>query len=86
MYETKPFHYGTGRRKSSVARVRLYEGKGKITINGHDIDEYFGLDTLKLIVRQPLELTELIGKFDIVCNVGGGGVTGQAGAIRHGLS
>lgn len=86
MYETKPFHYGTGRRKSSVARVRLYEGKGKITINGHDIDEYFGLDTLKLIVRQPLELTELIGKFDIVCNVGGGGVTGQAGAIRHGIS
>lgn len=86
MYETKPFHYGTGRRKSSVARVRLYQGKGKITINGHDIDEYFGLDTLKLIVRQPLELTELIGKFDIVCNVGGGGVTGQAGAIRHGIS
>lgn len=86
MYETKPYFYGTGRRKSSVARVRLYEGSGKLTINGRDIDDYFGLETLKLIVRQPLELTELNGKFDIVCNVGGGGVTGQAGAIRHGIS
>lgn len=86
MYETKPFYYGTGRRKSSVARVRVYEGTGKITINGRDIDEYFGLETLKLIVRQPLGLTETNDKFDIVCNVGGGGVTGQAGAIRHGLS
>ncbi len=86
MYETKPYFYGTGRRKSSVARVRLYEGSGKFTINGRDIDDYFGLETLKLIVRQPLELTELNGKFDIVCNVGGGGVTGQAGAIRHGIS
>ena len=86
MYETKPFFYGTGRRKSSVARVRVYNGTGKITINGRDIDEYFGLETLKLIVNQPLEITETVGKFDIVCNVTGGGVTGQAGAIRHGLS
>ena len=86
MYDKTPFFYGTGRRKSSVARVRLYQGTGKITINDRDIDEYFGLDTLKLIVRQPLELTETVGAFDIVCTVAGGGVTGQAGAIRHGLS
>lgn len=86
MYETKPYFYGTGRRKSSVARVRVYNGTGKITINGRDIDDYFGLETLKLIVRQPVVLTETDGKFDIVCNVTGGGVTGQAGAIRHGLS
>ena len=86
MYETKPYFYGTGRRKSSVARVRVYNGTGKITINNRDIDDYFGLETLKLIVNQPLELTETVGKFDIVCNVTGGGVTGQAGAIRHGLS
>lgn len=86
MYDSKPYYYGTGRRKSSVARVRLYEGSGKITVNGRDIDEYFGLETLKLIVRQPLGLTETTEKFDIVCNVGGGGVTGQAGAIRHGVS
>ncbi len=86
MYDSKPYYYGTGRRKSSVARVRLYEGSGKITVNGRDIDEYFGLETLKLIVRQPLGLTETNEKFDIVCNVGGGGVTGQAGAIRHGIS
>ncbi|EEG31081.1 ribosomal protein S9 [[Clostridium] methylpentosum DSM 5476] len=86
MYESKPYFYGTGRRKSSVARVRVYEGTGKITINGRDIDDYFGLETLKLIVRQPLALTETDGKFDIVCTVAGGGVTGQAGAIRHGLS
>ena len=86
MYETKPYFYGTGRSKSSVARVRVYNGTGKITINGRDIDDYFGLETLKLIVNQPLELTETQGKFDIVCNVTGGGVTGQAGAIRHGLS
>ena len=73
--------------RSSVARVRVYpNGTGAITINGRDIDEYFGLDTLKLIVRQPMELTETIGAFDIVCTVAGGGVTGQAGAIRHGLS
>ena len=86
MYESKPYYYGTGRRKHSVARVRVYPGSGSITINGRDIDEYFGLDTLKLIVRQPLELTETVGAFDIVCTVAGGGVTGQAGAIRHGLS
>ena len=87
MYNSNPFFYGTGRRKSSVARVRVYpNGTGAITINGRDIDEYFGLDTLKLIVRQPMELTETIGAFDIICTVTGGGVTGQAGAIRHGLS
>ena len=86
MYESKPYYYGTGRRKSSVARVRVYQGTGSITINGRSIDDYFALDTLKLIVRQPLALTESEGKFDIVCTVAGGGVTGQAGAIRHGLS
>ena len=87
MYESKnPFYYGTGRRKKSVARVRVYAGSGKITINNRDIDDYFGLETLKLIVRQPLALTGTADKFDIVCNVQGGGVTGQAGAIRHGLS
>ena len=87
MYDSNPYFYGTGRRKSSVARVRVYpNGTGAITINGRDIDDYFGLDTLKLIVRQPMELTETIGAFDIVCTVAGGGVTGQAGAIRHGLS
>ena len=88
MYESKrAYHYGTGRRKASVARVRVYEnGTGSITINGRDIDDYFGLDTLKLIVRQPLNTTETIGKVDIVCTVEGGGVTGQAGAIRHGIS
>ena len=88
MYESKrAYKYGTGRRKSSVARVRVYEnGTGAITINGRDIDDYFGLDTLKLIVRQPLNLTETLGKVDIVCTVAGGGVTGQAGAIRHGIS
>ena len=86
MYESKPYYYGTGRRKSSVARVRLYSGTGKITINGRDIDDYFGLETLKLLVRQPLNLTDTLGRFDIVCTVAGGGVTGQAGAIRHGIS
>ena len=86
MYDKAPYFYGTGRRKSSVARVRLYAGTGKITINDRDIDDYFGLDTLKLIVRQPLELTNTGEKFDIVCRVNGGGVTGQAGAIRHGIS
>lgn len=85
MYE-KNFYYGTGRRKSSVARVRLYPGTGKITINDRDIDDYFGLETLKLIVRQPFEVTELTGKFDLVCRVEGGGVSGQAGAIRHGAA
>lgn len=86
MFEQKPHLYGTGRRKSSVARVRLYPGTGNITINGRDINEYFGLDTLKLIVRQPLELTNTLGSFDIVVRVSGGGVSGQAGAIRHGIS
>ena len=88
MYESKrAYHYGTGRRKASVARVRVYEnGTGSITINGRDIDDYFGLETLKLIVRQPLNTTDTIGKVDVVCTVEGGGVTGQAGAIRHGVS
>ena len=86
MYESKPYYYGTGRRKHSVARVRLYAGTGKITINGRDIDDYFGLDTLKLIVRQPLVTTDMLGKVDIVVTVAGGGVSGQAGAIRHGIS
>ncbi len=86
MYDSKPYFYGTGRRKHSVARVRVYAGSGKITINKRDMDDYFGLETLKLIVRQPLNLTETLGKFDLICNVSGGGVTGQAGAIRHGLS
>lgn len=86
MYESKPYFYGTGRRKHSVARVRVFNGTGKITINGRDIDDYFGLETLKLIVRQPLVVGEVEGKFDIVVRVGGGGVSGQAGAIRHGLS
>ncbi|MBR3961585.1 MAG: 30S ribosomal protein S9 [Clostridia bacterium] len=86
MFEGKPYFYGTGRRKSSVARVRVYNGTGKVTINDRDIDDYFGLETLKLIVRQPLALTGTTDKFDIVCRVNGGGVTGQAGAIRHGLS
>ena len=86
MYETKPYFYGTGRRKNSVARVRVYNGTGKITINDRDIDDYFGLETLKLIVRQPLAVAVVEGKFDIVVRVAGGGVSGQAGAIRHGLS
>ena len=86
MFEAKSYFYGTGRRKSSVARVRVYNGTGKITINDRDIDDYFGLETLKLIVRQPLTLTGTTEKFDIVCRVAGGGVTGQAGAIRHGIS
>ena len=82
----KPYFYGTGRRKSSIARVRLYPGTGKCTINGRDIDDYFGLGTLKLIVNQPFGVTNTVGKFDIICRVAGGGVTGQAGAIRHGIS
>ena len=86
MYEKAPYFYGTGRRKSSVARVRVYQGTGKITINDRDIDDYFGLETLKLIVRQPLVLTNNNEKFDIVCRVAGGGVTGQAGPIRHGIA
>ena len=88
MYKSKkPYHYGTGRRKSSVARVHLFpNGTGAITINGRDIEEYFGLETLKLIVRQPLVTTSTIGKVDINATVSGGGVTGQAGAIRHGIA
>ena len=88
MYESKrKYFYGTGRRKSSVARVRVYEnGTGAITINGRDIDNYFGLDTLKLVVNQPLVAADLVGKVDIVVTVAGGGVSGQAGAIRHGIS
>ena len=82
----KPYFYGTGRRKKSIARVRLYPGTGTITINKRDIDDYFGLETLKLIVNQPFAVTETLGKFDIVCNVIGGGFSGQAGAIRHGVS
>ena len=88
MYESKKkYFYGTGRRKSSVARVRVYEnGTGAITINGRDINDYFGLDTLKLVVNQPLVTTAMVGKVDIVVTVAGGGVSGQAGAIRHGIS
>ncbi|MCI8718189.1 MAG: 30S ribosomal protein S9 [Lachnospiraceae bacterium] len=78
--------YGTGRRKKSIARVYLVPGTGKVTINKRDIDEYFGLETLKVIVRQPLVLTESNGKYDVLVNVHGGGYTGQAGAIRHGIS
>ena len=78
--------YGTGRRKESVARVRLVPGNGKITINGRDIDDYFGLETLKVIVRQPLNATSTLAKFDVICTVTGGGVSGQAGAIRHGVA
>ena len=88
MYKSKkPYHYGTGRRKSSVARVHLFpNGTGSIKINGRDIDDYFGLETLKLIVRQPLATTETLGKVDIETTVTGGGVTGQAGANRHGIA
>ena len=88
MYESKKkYFYGTGRRKSSVARVRVYEnGTGSIIINGRDIDDYFGLDTLKMVVRQPLAATDTLGKVDIAATVEGGGVSGQAGALRHGIS
>ena len=88
MYQSKkPYLYGTGRRKSSVARVHLFpNGTSSITINGRDIEEYFGLDTLKMVVRQPLEATGTVGKVDIVATVTGGGVSGQAGALRHGIS
>ena len=79
-------YYGTGRRKKSVARVYLVPGTGKITINKRDIDEYLGLETLKVVVRQPLVATETLGKFDVIVNVKGGGYTGQAGAIRHGIA
>ena len=87
MYESaKPFFYGTGRRKKSVARVRLYPGTGSVTVNGKSLEEYFGLETMKLIINQPFDVTGTAGKFDIVCTVVGGGLSGQAGAIRHGLS
>ena len=88
MYQSKkPYLYGTGRRKSSVARVHLFEnGTGSIPIHGRDIDEYFGLETLKMVVRQPLAATETLGKVDIVATVEGGGVSGQAGALRHGVA
>ena len=82
----KPYFYGTGRRKKSIARVRVYPGTGVITINGRNIDDYFGLETMKLIVNQPFAVTDTIGKFDIVANVKGGGFSGQAGAIRHGAA
>ena len=88
MYKSKKtYFYGTGRRKSSVARVHIYpSGTGAIVINGRDIDDYFGLETLKMIVRQPLQLTNTLGRVDMEIKVVGGGVTGQAGAIRHGAS
>ena len=82
----KPYFYGTGRRKSSVARVRLYPGSGAVTVNGRDVDDYFGLETLKLIINQPFVLTGTEGKFDVVVNVRGGGISGQAGAVRHGIA
>ena len=85
MAKTTKF-YGTGRRKSSVARVYLTPGTGKVTINKKDMDDYFGLETLKLIVNQPFVVTNTVGKFDVLVNVRGGGFTGQAGAIRHGIS
>ncbi len=88
MYKSKkPYHLGTGRRKSSVARVHLFpNGSGAITVNGRDIEDYFGLETLKMVVRQPLNTTNTLGKVDVVATVTGGGVTGQAGALRHGIS
>ena len=82
----KPYFYGTGRRKKSVARVRIYPGTGVITINKRDIEDYFGLETLKLIVNQPFAVTGTEGKFDIFCTAQGGGISGQAGAIRHGVA
>ena len=82
----KKYYYGTGRRKDAVARVRLIEGTGKITVNGKDLDEYFGLETLKVIVKQPLTVTNTTAKYDVICTVKGGGVSGQAGAIRHGIA
>ena len=81
-----PYFYGTGRRKSSVARVRVIPGTGNVTVNGRNVDEYFGLETLKLIINQPFGVTKTEGKFDVICTVKGGGVSGQAGAIRHGIA
>ena len=87
MYQSaKPYFYGTGRRKKSVARVRIVPGTGVITVNGKSLDDYFGLETLKLIINQPFGVTGTVGKFDIVANVNGGGISGQAGAIRHGVA
>ena len=83
---SKVQYYGTGRRKKSIARVRLVPGNGKILINDRSLDDYFGLETLKVIVRQPLLLTDTLSKFDVLCKVIGGGFTGQAGAIRHGIA
>ena len=82
----KIYYYGTGRRKNAIARVRLTEGSGKITINGKDIEEFFGMETLKVIARQPLTVTNTTSKYDVIVNVTGGGFTGQAGAIRHGIA
>lgn len=82
----KKYYYGTGRRKNAIARVRIIEGNGKITINGKDLDEYFGLETLKVIVKQPLTVTNSLAKYDVISTVTGGGYTGQAGAIRHGIA
>ena len=82
----KVYYYGTGRRKKSIARVRLVPGEGKILINDRSLDDYFGLETMKVIVKQPLTLTDTLAKFDVICTVIGGGFTGQAGAIRHGIS
>ena len=82
----KIYYYGTGRRKNAIARVRLTEGSGKITINGTDIDEFFGMETLKVIVRQPLTVTNTTSKYDVIAKVTGGGFTGQAGAVRHGIA
>ena len=86
MYNSNPYFYGTGRRKKSVARVRLYPGTGVVTVNGKTMDEYFGLETLALIINQPFGITSTEGKFDVVANVRGGGLSGQAGAIRHGIA
>ena len=82
----KKYYYGTGRRKNAIARVRVTEGNGKITINKKDLDEYFGLETLKVIVKQPLTVTNTLAKYDVIAKVTGGGYTGQAGAIRHGIA
>ena len=82
----KKYYYGTGRRKKAIARVRLIEGNGKITINSKDLDEYFGKETLKVIVKQPLVATNTLSKYDVIASVNGGGSTGQAGAIRHGIA
>ncbi len=82
----KVYYYGTGRRKKSIARVRLVPGEGKVLINDRSLDDYFGLETMKVIVKQPLTITDTLSKFDVICTVVGGGFTGQAGAIRHGIS